>query len=397
MLRRLFRRLAGPPPEALRDLARSVKKLSDAQHDQAQAALMRLTQLSELIAQRASSKDAHEILHAVRATTALVARAMPGTGDDGASEARLHEALDAVAKGSRPIVVGPWTGEVGFELLYWIPFVEWFRTRWRVAPERLVIVTRGGAAAWYGVPGARACDIFSLMTPREFRERTDPHAHKQHNVSPLDQTILDGVGARLELGKPATLHPRLMYRLFNPYWKDEAGFGLLERFTIHRRLQTFDDPATRGLPAEYAAVRFYFSDCFPDTVENRARARRVVEAVAERMPVVLLNPGVHLDDHSDAAPALSDRIVGIAGGVPPERNLAAQTAVLARAKAFVGTYGGFAYLAPFCGVPAVGFYSERTFKLHHLAAAQRAFEQVGGATLTAIDVRDSEIVRLATS
>ena len=396
MLNRLFRRLAGPPEE-LRDLARSVKKLSDAQHDQAQAALTRLTQLSEQVAQRASGKDANEILHAVRAATALVARALPGAEDEAAGEARLNEALDAVAKGSRPIVVGPWTGEVGFELLYWIPFVEWFRTRWRVAPERLVIVTRGGAAAWYGIPGARSCDIFSLLSPREFREQTSPHAHKQHNVSPLDQTILGVVDERLALGKPATLHPRLMYRLFNPYWKDEAGYGLLERFTIHRRLPVFDDPAMQGLPADYAAVRFYFSDSFPDTEDNRARARHIVERIAERMPVVLLNPGVHLDDHSDVAPAASGRIVGIADGLPPERNLAAQTAVLARAKAFVGTYGGFSYLAPLCGVPAVGLYSERTFKLHHLAAAQRVFEQLGSATLTAIDVRDTEVVRLATS
>jgi hypothetical protein len=397
MLNRLFRRLAGPPQEELRDLARSVKKLSDAQHEQAQAALSRLTHLSDLLAQRASVKDANEILHAVRATTALVSRALPGAGEQDAGEARLNETLDAVAKGSRPIVVGPWTGEVGFELLYWIPFVEWFRTRWRIAPERLVIVTRGGAAVWYGIHGSRACDIFSLMSPREFRERTDPHAHKQHNVSPLDQTILDGVAERLALGKAATLHPGLMYRLFNPYWKDEAGYGLLERFTIHRRITAFDDPALQQLPADYAARRDYFSDCFPDTPANRARAVRMAETIAERMPVVLLNPGVHLDDHSDAAPAASGRIVSIAGGLPPERNLAAQTAVLARARAFVGTYGGYSYLAPLCGVPAVGFYSDRTFKLHHLAAAHRVFEQLGSPTLTAIDVRDSGVVQLATT
>jgi hypothetical protein len=397
MLNRLLRRLAGPPPEEVRELARAVKKLSDAQRDQAQAALTRLSQLSDLIAQRASSKDANEILHAVRATTALVSRALPAPGGEDDSEARLNEELDAVAKGSRPIVVGPWTGEVGFELLYWIPFVEWFRTRWRVAPERLVIVTRGGAAAWYGMPGARACDIFSLMSPREFREQTGLHAHKQHNVSPLDQTVLSGATERLALGKPATLHPRLMYRLFNPYWKDEAGYGLLERFTIHRALGAIEDPALEGLPTDYAAVRFYFSDSFPDTADNRARARQMVEAIAERMPVVLLNPGVHLDDHVDAAPAASGRIVSIAGGLPPERNLAAQTAVLGRAKAFIGTYGGFSYLAPLCGVPAIGFYSDRTFKLHHLTAAQRVFEQLGGPTLTTIDVKDSDVVRLATS
>ena len=35
-----------------------------------------------------------------------------------------------------------------------------------------------------------------------------------------------------------------------------------------------------------------------------------------------------------------------------------QTAVIAGARAFVGTYGGYAYLAPFCNVPAIAFYSD---------------------------------------
>ena len=45
-----------------------------------------------------------------------------------------------------PIVAGPWLGEVGFELLYWVPFLRWFAERFAVAPERLLVVSRGGTA-----------------------------------------------------------------------------------------------------------------------------------------------------------------------------------------------------------------------------------------------------------
>jgi hypothetical protein len=38
-------------------------------------------------------------------------------------------------------------------------------------------------------------------------------------------------------------------------------------------------------------------------------------------------------------------------------NLGVQTAVIANAHAFVGTYGWLAYLGPFLSVPTVGFYS----------------------------------------
>ncbi len=41
----------------------------------------------------------------------------------------------------------------------------------------------------------------------------------------------------------------------------------------------------------------------------------------------------------------------------PQRNLEVQTVIISEARAFVGSYGGLAYLGPFYGVPSVGFYS----------------------------------------
>ena len=69
----------------------------------------------------------------------------------------------------------------------------------------------------------------------------------------------------------------------------------------------------------------------------------------------------------------------------PERNLAVQTAVIARARAFVGTYGGYSYLAPYLGVPSVALFSQRTFKAQHLHLADSVFTRLGGATLTPLD------------
>jgi ADP-heptose:LPS heptosyltransferase len=40
-----------------------------------------------------------------------------------------------------------------------------------------------------------------------------------------------------------------------------------------------------------------------------------------------------------------------------EQNLEIQTEIISHARAFVGTYGGLAYLAPFYGVPSISFYS----------------------------------------
>ena len=71
----------------------------------------------------------------------------------------------------------------------------------------------------------------------------------------------------------------------------------------------------------------------------------------------------------------------------PEDNLALQTAAIVGATAFVGTYGGYSYLAPLCGVSSVAFFSRQTFKQHHLELAHRAFQRLGGAQLNPVDVR----------
>ena len=392
---RIAARLSGR--DELRAIARSLRDHATAQEHQTTALQSRLTALSELVSQRSTTKDAHEIFHTLRAIlTALEDR--PGDAgaalDERPSTIKLFRALDDIARGGGPIVVGPWSGEVGFELLYWIPFVEWFRTRWRVSPERFVIVSRGGVAAWYGLPAARYVDIFSLVSVAAFRERAP--RDKQRNESIFDHELVRAVSDQCGLRDATCLHPQLMYRTLGPLWKDEAGFGLLSRFTIHRTIQRMSDPLLQDLPEDFVAVRFYFSNCFPDKPRNRTAAEGVLRALSEQVPVVVLNPGVRVDDHADYAPDRSGRVTTLPE-IPPERNLAIQSAVVSRARAFVGTYGGYSYVAPFCGVPSIGFYSQPSFKLHHLYVAQRVLEQLGAPAIVALDIAQADLVHTATA
>jgi hypothetical protein len=70
-------------------------------------------------------------------------------------------------------------------------------------------------------------------------------------------------------------------------------------------------------------------------------------------------------------------------------NLGIQSAIVAGASAWVGTYGGFAYLAPFHGVPARAFYSKPDgFSRRHLALAESVFATFGRDLLSLSDVRD---------
>jgi hypothetical protein len=401
-LRRFAHRVSGrATAERIRELEQALKKMAAAQRKQTAAIESRLSELDRAMRRVPSAKDVHEVLQAVRALGASIDKTVEHSLAHGTTadrqrldERRLLKRLDRLAESDGPILVGPWSGEVGFELLYWVPFVEWVRSRWGLSPGRQITVSRGGVASWYGVETAQYEDALGLFGVDAFRAATAQEARKQRRIAVFDRRLIDAACSRRGLTAAELIHPGLMYRMFMPYWRDEAGFASVERFARFRRMQPPLDPVLERLPREYVAVRFYFSECFPDTAANRAFVNSVVATVAERVSVVVLNPGVQVDDHADSQAGTGPRIFGL-GALAPERNLAVQSAVIGRARAFIGTYGGYSYLAPFYGVPAIAFYSVPSFKLHHLHAAQRVFEQLGGPTVTPIDVADAPIVQFA--
>jgi hypothetical protein len=111
-----------------------------------------------------------------------------------------------------------------------------------------------------------------------------------------------------------------------------------------------------GLPDRYTAVRFYSSTMCPDTPVVRAQIRQVLEAVAAETAIVLLEAGIRADDHAEIAAAAGLPVVRLDALITPATNLEVQTRAIAGASQFVGTYGGFAYLAPFLGIDAEGFH-----------------------------------------
>jgi hypothetical protein len=255
------------------------------------------------------------------------------------------------------------------------------------------VVSRGGTRSWYGDLAARYVDAFEFFSPDEFRAGTED-AKKQRRVGGFDAELVTRVASAHDLGRPDLLHPGMMYRLFMPFWKDLASIARVEKYAAYERLTTVDDPVIRDLPADYVAARFYFSECFPDTLANRAFVASTIDSISRQLPVVLLNTPFAVDDHRDVEPA-GGRVHTVSAHMAAERNLAVQTAVISRARAFVGTYGGYSYLAPFCGVSSLAFYSERSFKTHHLQVAQHIFAKLGGPSVVPLDVAALPVVRLA--
>ena len=293
-----------------------------------------------------------------------------------------------------PILAGPWISEVGYELMYWVPFLRWALEEHPGLAERLIVVSRGGSEHWYEQLGVRYADLFDLYEPDDLRLRRElalgaaGGLNKQMRETPFEADLLAEVAEHLALTEYVVLHPSVMYKA---YWRLVKLRELLSprRGELFRhKPMAIPDPEVlaAALPQAFVAVRFYFRASFPENHENVAFARRTVAVLAEQSDVVLLNPSIRVDDHWDYEPSGGGRVIRLDHLMTPRTNLAVQTAAVARARAFVGTYGGLAYLPPLLGVRSDSVFSDPTrFKQHHKELAEAIFAEPGYGPFAAHD------------
>jgi hypothetical protein len=267
-------------------------------------------------------------------------------------------------RSGKPLLLGPWLGEIGYELEYWVPFLRRELHRHGIAPERATVVTRGGAALWYRDFAAGALDVLELVPYEQYLPQLEARRAaagdlKQLRVGDFDRKLV--ALARERLGDVAVVHPGLMFTRLRGLWFKGTPLDELWGRLEYLRIEAEPEP---GLPGTYVAVKAYFNEVLPPSEENRAFFRRTVERLAGQVDVVLLATGMELDDHEEWAME-HPRIHPIADRLEPEDNLAVQTRIVAGARGFVATYGGFSYLGPFLGVPALTFLEvEQTVPIH---------------------------------
>jgi len=289
-----------------------------------------------------------------------------------------------LARGSSPLIVGPWLSEVGYEALYWVPFLRWVQITWHVDPARLIVVTRGGAAEWYRDISRQSVELFDVMTPAEFASRNEARGAvgggtlKQWAVSEMDEEIATEVRRRTGVADAQLFHPSLMYRLFQQFMLGHRPASFLQRRTRYRRLAA-PDIALPPLPDDFVAVKLYTAASMPPTPSIRRLLQSIVLKLAERTPVVMLETGLAFDDHEDYTLESAARIYSVRDALRPADNLAVQTAIIARARAFVGTCGSLAWLAPMLGVDTTALYADARFLHGHLQVARQVFQTLDGA------------------
>ena len=285
-----------------------------------------------------------------------------------------HEAEVARAiRDGRNLLVGPFLGEVGFELLYWLPVLR--RLLAEVDRERVTVLTRGGAGAWYSDVAASAIDVLDLVPTEGYVDELVARRRREGNTKQFFPDRLDRRITHLALkraGDAAVVHPLLMYSRMRFVLEGLQPPGAATRIGDYGRLPFEERALPDGCPEDYVAVKLYFSDSFPDGEATRELARRELARLAEESDVVVLTSGTQLDEHVEWVPE-GPRVHDSSSWVRPQDNLAVQTALVARARALVATYGGFSYLGPMLGVPTRALYTQAAFQRVHLDVLHAAY------------------------
>jgi hypothetical protein len=289
---------------------------------------------------------------------------------------RRHEAaFRRAAREGQRLLVGPFLGEVGFELLYWIPVLRRMLAEQGVDRERVTVLTRGGAGAWYGDVAAASLDVLELVPAEGYLDELVSRRRREGNTKQFFPDRLDRELERRALervGDAAVVHPLLMYSRMRFVLEGLQPPEAATRIGDYRPLTAEGRPLPPGCPSDYVAVKLYFSDPFPDDGASRELAAGELARLAEDSDVVVLTSGVQLDEHREWIPD-GVRIHDSSAWVRPEDNLAVQTSLVERARALVSTYGGFSYLGPMLGVPTRALYTRDAFQRVHLDVLRAAY------------------------
>ena len=299
----------------------------------------------------------------------------------------VERELEQAISGTGPILAGPWLSEVGYEVLYWVPFLRWVKAAYRLPDERIVVMSRGGTASWYRDISSRYVEALDYASPQELAARAAAGALKQRDISDLDRRLVERASAAAGTSSTMNvLHPSLMFRWFAPFWSGHETLGFVERHTRHARIQPPDVSVPVALPPDYVAVKFYGARSLPDHSAVRTQLRSMIDALSEQFPIVQLDTGLGLDDHADVRLDPGDRVTSLSGRLDARTNLAVQTRIISGARMYVGTCGSLAWLAPLLGVRTVPVFTDASFLHAHLHLARRVYGRVGGGAFSPVDL-----------
>ena len=278
-------------------------------------------------------------------------------------EISAEAVMAAAGESPGTVVLGPWWGDADQELLYWAPFLDWWRRRYKVDKDRIVVVSSGRAGAWYeGVLG-RYIDLAELYDPPALAElergrgEEMRHRNKRFGGTAADREVLKRLNRRLGFRGVTAMPPWVMAVALDRYWSGQAGPAVLGSRTRPQSLKIKQKVARRLFPRlPDAYVCLDVSGAAAASPERRQALEALALRIArDHQTVVLAEPG----DVAFAGSLIGGSKMQQMIELEPATRKQTASAVLAAARGFIGPPGWMAYAAANLDRPAVCVTSGR--------------------------------------
>lgn len=241
------------------------------------------------------------------------------------------------------MIIGPFSGEPGYELLYWLPYL-----RHLGISQSDTAITRGGAGIWYPCETLDAYDLIGFEKYRSLFGLRYAVTKVQKSFGPADVLDVAILGRRPGQRGCQIIHPADMYQRL----QDASDWPF----------EPLPKPDTEpDIEQPYIAAAFYTSYQMPP--HKGAEAARLLTTLADRgNRIVALVPEQPIDDHGSIVWPTRENIEVVT--FRPNESLKVQSQVIAHAEALICTYGGLSYLGPLYGVPTRAFHAREPNEIH---------------------------------
>lgn len=270
------------------------------------------------------------------------------------------ELLESI-RNANEVFIGPWMSEVGYETLYWIPFVRGIIKASGVDRNKVHVISRGGVKSWYSDFAGSYYEIFDYINEDQYkkivlRRKASTSKQKQYYFIDAEKTLVKQIIPKDMDKNNLILHPKFMFKHLIPCWKGlSSGSDILNFKPVIKAKTNFS--SRFNLPDKYFAVKFYFRESFPDTEKNRKLVQQVLSMLVKKLPVVNLETGMVLDDHLDFNISSEKSVFDLKKFLTASNNLEIQSEAIQNSEAYIGTYGGLVYQSTQLGVPSFSFES----------------------------------------
>jgi hypothetical protein len=274
-----------------------------------------------------------------------------------------------IASGYDNIVIGPWFSELGFELLYWVPFLNHVMTGDIWKEKNVITVSRGGVEELYRFIPNRHINLLEFYTQVEWSKATSRvwgklGGLKQSQFVSEEIELLRMIRNHTDVcktGRTLVLHPSIMFSLFRPFWRNKDwNASLVEKYLDFPELSP-------GKTENYCAVKIYSRPSLLLDNETSSAIRSLLDA--EALPLRIIVSDSYEDDHEVMMLKSTQRaqVIHIEDYVS---NLHEQFVVIKESRACYTTYGGLSYFGLYQGKPSFGLYSDSSkFDQQHLKVA----------------------------